>query len=175
MYSQQPFRLPPEMTAILKALSTLDGIARTLDPAYNLVQSAQPFVRRVAIAERGTIMRRAGQQLVKFVRGSFGQRNSQQISGQIDFSESPDPASVLSLPDPNSAYLKRRKRRIAAAKSLVSTLIGAILIGSGVVFWPVIAVGWSYLCFALGALSGIVSLGYLVKFLVLRKLDKLMP
>jgi predicted unusual protein kinase regulating ubiquinone biosynthesis (AarF/ABC1/UbiB family) len=175
MYSQQPFRLPPEMTAILKALSTLDGIARTLDPAYNLLQSAQPFVRRVAIAERGTIMRRAGQQLVKFVRGSLGRRDNQQISNQTSLMEYSEPLDAVSLPDPNSAYLKRRKRKITAAKSIVSALLGATLIVSGVVFWPVIAVGWSYLCFTLGALGGMVSLGYLVKFLVLRKLDKLLP
>jgi predicted unusual protein kinase regulating ubiquinone biosynthesis (AarF/ABC1/UbiB family) len=174
MYSQQPFRLPPEMTAILKALSTLDGIARTLDPAYNLLQSAQPFVRRVAIAERGTIMRRAGEQLVRLVRGSFGQRNSPQVSSQIA-GEYSEPLAAWSLPDPNSVYLKRRKRKITAAKSLVSGLLGAALIVAGVVFWPVIAVGWSYLLFAVGALGGMVSLGYLVKFLVLRKLDKLLP
>jgi predicted unusual protein kinase regulating ubiquinone biosynthesis (AarF/ABC1/UbiB family) len=173
MYSQQPFRLPPEMTAILKALSTLDGIARTLDPAYNLVQSAQPFVRRVAIAERGTIMRRAGQQLVQLVRGSFGRRNNQQMSNQTAIMEYSEPS--VSLPEPNSAYLKRRKRQITAAQSLGAALLGAILIVSGVIFWPVIAVGWSYLCFALGALGGMVSLGYLVKFLILRKLDKLLP
>ncbi len=173
MYSQQPFRLPPEMTAILKALSTLDGIARTLDPAYNLLQSAQPFVRRVAIAERGTIMRRAGQQLVQLVRGSFGRRNNQPTSSQTGIVEYFEPS--VSLPDPYSAYLKRRKRQITAAKSLGSALLGAALIVSGVVFWPVIAVGWSYLFFALGALGGVVSLGYLIKFLILRKLDKLLP
>jgi predicted unusual protein kinase regulating ubiquinone biosynthesis (AarF/ABC1/UbiB family) len=175
MYSQQPFRLPPEMTAILKALSTLDGIARTLDPAYNLVQSAQPFVRRVAIAERGTIIRRAGQQLMKFVSGSLGRRDSQQLSNQTSIMEYSDPLDVVNLPDPNSAYLKRRKRQITVAKSIVFALLGAALIFSGVVFWPVIAVGWSYLFFASGALGGMVSLGYLVKFLVLRKLDKLLP
>jgi predicted unusual protein kinase regulating ubiquinone biosynthesis (AarF/ABC1/UbiB family) len=173
MYSQQPFRLPPEMTAILKALSTLDGIARTLDPAYNLLQSAQPFVRRVAISERGTIMRRAGQQLVQLVRGSFGRRNNQPTSSQTGIVEYSEPS--VSLPDPYSAYLKRRKRQITAAKSLGSALLGAALIVSGVVFWPVIAVGWSYLFFALGALGGVVSLGYLIKFLILRKLDKLLP
>jgi predicted unusual protein kinase regulating ubiquinone biosynthesis (AarF/ABC1/UbiB family) len=173
MYSQQPFRLPPEMTAILKALSTLDGIARTLDPAYNLLQSAQPFVRRVAIAERGTIMRRAGQQLVQLVRGSFGRQNNQPTSSQIGIVEYSEPS--VSLPDPYSAYLKRRKRQITAAKSIGSALLGAALIMSGVVFWPVIAVGWSYLFFASGALGGVVSLGYLIKFLILRKLDKLLP
>lgn len=45
MFEQQPFRLPAEMTFILKSLTTLDGIARTLDPQYNLVTSATPFVK----------------------------------------------------------------------------------------------------------------------------------
>jgi predicted unusual protein kinase regulating ubiquinone biosynthesis (AarF/ABC1/UbiB family) len=173
MYSQQPFRLPPEMTAILKALSTLDGIARTLDPAYNLLQSAQPFVRRVAIAERGTILRRAGQQLVQLVRGSFGQR--EQVSRPVNLIEYPEPLSDLKLPDPNSASLKLTRRRITVFKSMVTALGGAVLIISGALFWPVIAVGWSYLCFGLGAVGIMVSLGYMVKFLILRKLDKLLP
>ncbi|WP_413164186.1 ABC1 kinase family protein [Capilliphycus salinus ALCB114379] len=45
MFEQQPFRLPAEMTFILKSLTTLDGIARALDPKYNLVASASPFVK----------------------------------------------------------------------------------------------------------------------------------
>jgi predicted unusual protein kinase regulating ubiquinone biosynthesis (AarF/ABC1/UbiB family) len=175
MYSQQPFRLPPEMTAILKALSTLDGIARTLDPAYNLVQSAQPFVRRVAIAERGTIVRRAGQQLVKLVRGSFGQRNHQQISSRTAIDDGLEPVGNSSLFDPNSVYLKVRKRRITILKSCLAGMVGTTFIASGVVFWPLIAVGWSYLFFALGAISGMIGLGYLIKFLVLRKLDQILP
>ncbi|BAW95321.1 ABC1 family domain protein [[Synechococcus] sp. NIES-970] len=48
MFEQQPFRLPPQMTFIIKALTTLDGIARALDPQYNLLAAAQPFIRSVA-------------------------------------------------------------------------------------------------------------------------------
>ena len=51
MFEQQPFRLPAQMIFILKALTTLDGIARTLDPQYNLTASAQPFVRSIAITK----------------------------------------------------------------------------------------------------------------------------
>jgi predicted unusual protein kinase regulating ubiquinone biosynthesis (AarF/ABC1/UbiB family) len=45
MFEQQPFRLPAEMTFILKSLTTLDGIARILDPKYSLVVCASPFVK----------------------------------------------------------------------------------------------------------------------------------
>ncbi|HBQ97625.1 MAG TPA: hypothetical protein DD761_03705 [Cyanobacteria bacterium UBA11691] len=53
MFEEQPFRLPAEMTFVLKALTTLDGIARILDPEYNFATSSQPFVREVA-AGKGT-------------------------------------------------------------------------------------------------------------------------
>ncbi|MDJ1173628.1 ABC1 kinase family protein [Roseofilum capinflatum] len=53
MFEQQPFRLPAEMTFVLKALTTLDGIARILDPEYNLAASSQPFIREVT-AGKGT-------------------------------------------------------------------------------------------------------------------------
>ncbi|AFY37004.1 ABC-1 domain-containing protein [[Leptolyngbya] sp. PCC 7376] len=51
MFEQQPFRLPPQMTFIIKAITTLDGIARALDPQYNLLAAAQPFVRSIAISK----------------------------------------------------------------------------------------------------------------------------
>jgi predicted unusual protein kinase regulating ubiquinone biosynthesis (AarF/ABC1/UbiB family) len=51
MFEQQPFRLPPQMTFIIKALTTLDGIARALDPQYNLLAAAQPFVRSLAVSK----------------------------------------------------------------------------------------------------------------------------
>lgn len=52
MFEQQPFRLPPQMTFIIKALTTLDGIARALDPQYNLLAAAQPFIRSLAISHQ---------------------------------------------------------------------------------------------------------------------------
>ncbi len=68
LFIQQPFRLSPEITFILKALSTLDGIARTLDPEYNLVAAAQPFIRSVAIAERGNIISSLGKQASSYLK-----------------------------------------------------------------------------------------------------------
>ena len=55
LFVQQPFQLSPEMSFILKALSTLDGIARTLDPEYNLVAAAQPFIRSIAVLPNAVI------------------------------------------------------------------------------------------------------------------------
>ncbi|MFM2430702.1 MAG: hypothetical protein RLZZ511_1915 [Cyanobacteriota bacterium] len=68
VFEQQPFRLPARMTFIIKALTTLDGVARDLDPQYNLLVAAKPFVKSLAtttIQNRGSGMG----QLVKQARG----------------------------------------------------------------------------------------------------------
>lgn len=51
MFQQQPFRLPPQMTFIVKSVTTLDGIARALDPQYNLLAASQPFVKNLALSQ----------------------------------------------------------------------------------------------------------------------------
>lgn len=51
MFEQQPFRLPAQMTFILKSLTTLDGIARTLDPEYNLFAASKPFVKSLVVSQ----------------------------------------------------------------------------------------------------------------------------
>lgn len=71
LFIRQPFQLSPEMSFILKALSTLDGIARTLDPEYNLVAAAQPFIRSVAIAERGNIISKLGCRTIAYLKHRF--------------------------------------------------------------------------------------------------------
>jgi predicted unusual protein kinase regulating ubiquinone biosynthesis (AarF/ABC1/UbiB family) len=68
LFVQQPFQMSPEMSFILKALSTLDGIARTLDPEYNLVVAAQPFIRSVAISERRNIISKLGKQATSYLK-----------------------------------------------------------------------------------------------------------
>ncbi len=45
LFEKQPFRLPAKMTFIIKALTTLDGVARDLDPQYSLLIAAKPFVK----------------------------------------------------------------------------------------------------------------------------------
>ncbi|MGD2180899.1 ABC1 kinase family protein [Lusitaniella coriacea] len=68
MFEEQPFRLPAQMTFIIKALTTLDGIARALDPQYNLLAASQPFVKSLTFAKHqgnlfGTLAQQAKQYL----------------------------------------------------------------------------------------------------------------
>ena len=40
----QPFRLPVELIFVMRALSTFEGVGRSLDPAFNLVAIAKPYL-----------------------------------------------------------------------------------------------------------------------------------
>ncbi len=41
--------LPPDLTMLLKAFTTLDGMGRELDPEFDMVAAAQPFLRRLML------------------------------------------------------------------------------------------------------------------------------
>jgi predicted unusual protein kinase regulating ubiquinone biosynthesis (AarF/ABC1/UbiB family) len=79
LFVQQPFQMSPEMSFIIKALSTLDGIARTLDPNYNLVVAAQPFIRSVAITERGNIVGKLGKQATNYLKYKLTQPSASEL------------------------------------------------------------------------------------------------
>ncbi len=72
IFEKQPFRLPAKMTYILKSLTTLDGLARILDPEYNLTAAAQPFVRSIVLArQRGSLLGELARQSREFVTAQF--------------------------------------------------------------------------------------------------------
>ena len=76
MFQQQPFRLPPQMTFILKSIMTLDGIARALDPQYNLIAASQPFIQSVAVDKnQGTLWKSLAKQAQMFILQSLKRPN----------------------------------------------------------------------------------------------------
>ncbi|MGD1922273.1 MAG: ABC1 kinase family protein [Pleurocapsa sp.] len=81
IFEQQPFRLPPQMTFIVKSLTTLDGIARALDPQYNLLAAAQPFLKQIAFSQQqGGMLGVLARQTKDFIQYKFKQPNRTQLS-----------------------------------------------------------------------------------------------
>lgn len=143
MYAQQPFRLPSEMTAILKALSTLDGIARTLDPQYNLLLAARPFLQRIAIMERRTLVRKMGEQALQFLR----QRG-----------RPPATASSSSLAIAPSSTTERQGPKVLCrlrllARGVIATIGGLLTLAVGALLGAVVAPIWLYGCFGVAVFS----------------------
>lgn len=81
IFEQQPFRLPPQMTFIVKSLTTLDGIARALDPQYNLLAAAQPFLKQIAFQQQqGSMLGILARQTKDFIQYRLKQPNRTQMS-----------------------------------------------------------------------------------------------
>ena len=81
LFEQQPFRLPPQMTFIVKSLTTLDGIARALDPQYNLLAAAQPFLKNIAFSQQhGNIISSIAKQTKDFIQYKLKQPNRTESS-----------------------------------------------------------------------------------------------
>ena len=81
IFEQQPFRLPPQMTFVVKSVTTLDGIARALDPQYNLLAAAQPFLKQIAFSQQqGSMLSILARQTKDFIQYKFKQPNRTQLS-----------------------------------------------------------------------------------------------
>ena len=66
MLTEHRLRLPPNIFLMMKALGTIEGIARQLDPDFDIITHATPFARKVILARytpgriAGEIARTAG-------------------------------------------------------------------------------------------------------------------
>lgn len=73
LVSRFRLRVPPDIFLMMKALATIEGIARQLDPDFDMIKQTTPFIRQIRL-ERITPRRLAGEvssvsgDLVAFVR-----------------------------------------------------------------------------------------------------------
>ena len=163
LFIRQPFQISPEMSFILKALSTLDGIARTLDPEYNLVAAAQPFIRSVAIAERGNIVSNFGRQVTSFLKYRFTRPNGnklqiQQLERRLAHSE---------LETARQAELNRQSLGLVnLAIQNLSYLVATGASALAAIYLLPIYPAWSWLLWGIPALGGTIWLGSVIALLV---------
>ncbi len=168
MFEQQPFRLPAQLTFIIKALTTLDGIARNLDPQYSLIAASQPFVSNLTKttpkANLVLILARQGKLLVKQQLGkSFRfQTMSRNLQNKLETGELQ--VRVRSL---EAELLK--KTIVMALKALIYTcltgfsLIGAILLVT-TVYRP-----WAFILFGLTGLFTLLLVRSLIRLKISEK------
>jgi ubiquinone biosynthesis protein len=50
MVSSHRLRIPPDLFLMMKALSTLEGVAVMLDPDFDMIARARPFIKKVKLS-----------------------------------------------------------------------------------------------------------------------------
>jgi aarF domain-containing kinase len=65
------FSLPPDYALVIRALGSLEGTAKVLDPDFKVIESAYPFVIGRLIADPSPDMRRILRELVIRNNGSI--------------------------------------------------------------------------------------------------------
>ncbi|WP_460193547.1 ABC1 kinase family protein [Thermosynechococcus sp. FA-CM-4201] len=162
LFEQQPFRLPAKMTYILKSLTTLDGIARSLDPEYNLSAAAQPFVKELMRHSRG-----GWRELIHQTQTLINQRLQQPSRLEVRLQQLEDRLArgelQLSVRNP---MMERQLRRI---ESLLICLVYLGLAGftllAGAMLWSAKALGGAIALFTVAALAGLALLRSWLRFL----------
>ena len=163
LFAQQPFRLPAKMTFILKALTTLDGVARDLDPHYNLLESAKPFVRSLTVTKGqgggigiGELTKQARAYITYRLRQpSASERLIQRLEERIEQGEFALQARSLET-----------DRAIQAIHLALKSLIYACLTGFSLLSGAVLLVGaYKLLAFAAFGLAGLGTL-FLLRALI---------
>lgn len=71
--SRHRLRIPPELFLMLKALTTVEGVARALDPDFDMISRTAPFIKRVKMERlhpqriAGDLIR-SGSELIQFTQ-----------------------------------------------------------------------------------------------------------
>jgi predicted unusual protein kinase regulating ubiquinone biosynthesis (AarF/ABC1/UbiB family) len=71
---EQPFRFPATFTFVLRALTTLEGLGKGLDPEFNFIEVAKPFAEELmnsSHSERETLLAQVSRQAVEFTSTSL--------------------------------------------------------------------------------------------------------
>ena len=171
MFEQQPFRLPPQMTFIIKSLTTLDGIARTLDPQYNLLAAAQPFLKRIAFSQNKTgLVKTIARQTKDLVSQKINQPNSTELSirrleSRLEMGELQ--VRVRSLESDRTLKLIQ-----LGIKSLIFTCLTGFTLLSGTMFFIGSHKILAFILFGLSGLCFFLLLKYLMSLAMQEKMQK---
>ncbi|MFB2918929.1 MULTISPECIES: ABC1 kinase family protein [Aerosakkonema] len=172
MFEQQPFRLPAQMTFVLKSLTTLDGIARALDPEYNLMAAAQPFVKSITVSKaRGNTIVEIAKQTRDLIQYRLNQPSKteiliQRLEKRIEEGELQ--VRVRSLD--SDRVLKRINMGI---KSLIYACLAGFTLLAGAVLLLGPYKGGAIAAFMFSALAFLFLVRSLIDLAIKEKLDKM--
>lgn len=172
IFEEQPFRLPAKMTFILKALTTLDGIARTLDPTYSPIACAKPFVKSFTSHQsKGSLLKTVALQAKDLVVSRWNQpsRNEllwQRLEERLERGE-------LQLRVKSIESDRTLKRINLALKAIIYACISGFTLLTGSVLLMGSYASWAFLPFSLSGINFVIFLWHMFNLGVKERLDKL--
>jgi predicted unusual protein kinase regulating ubiquinone biosynthesis (AarF/ABC1/UbiB family) len=172
LFEQQPFRLPAKMTFILKALTTLDGVARDLDPQYNLMAAARPFVKNLAVSrEQGRALGELARQAREFIVHKMHQpspleRVLQRLEERLEQGEME--IKVRSI---------ETDRALKSMNLAIRSLLCASLSGFSLLAGIVLVIGhfqtWAIVAFVVAGVGAVLLLRCLIELAIRDRFDRL--
>jgi predicted unusual protein kinase regulating ubiquinone biosynthesis (AarF/ABC1/UbiB family) len=175
LFERQPFRLPAQMTYILKSLTTLDGIARILDPEYNFTAAAQPFIKSIVVTKgRGNTLGELARQAKDFITYQINKPSRMEIL--LERLEERIERGELLIQVRSTENDRALKRMNIAVKALIYACITGFLALVGVVLLIAsngIYAQWAGFIFACTFFAGVNLMRTLVQLSIREKLDRL--
>lgn len=175
IFEKQPFRLPPQMTYLLKSLTTLDGIARILDPEYNFSTAAQPFVKSIVLTRgRGNTLGALAQQAKDFLVYQLNKPSRMEIL--LERLEERIERGELMIQVKSSESDRTLKRINIAVKALIYACLTGFLLLAGAVL--LVGTNGTYTSWAIATFvgAGFTSLSLiraLIQLSIREKIDSL--
>lgn len=171
MFEQQPFRLPPQLTFIIKALTTLDGIARTLDSNYSLIAASQPFVRNLTRSGNPTnillLIAREGKNIIQkqLLKPSRLETAFSQFQQRLEQGE-------LQLRSRSLEAERINKSIYLAIKALIYACLSGFSLLGGILLVSTLYHIWAFILFGLTGLFSLFLVRSLFRLIVAEKLLK---
>ncbi|KAI4337224.1 hypothetical protein L6164_015668 [Bauhinia variegata] len=100
------FSLPPDYALVIRALGSLEGTAKLLDPDFNVIESAYPFVVGRLIADPSPDMRKILRQLLIRNNGSIRWNRLERLIAAISEQASESTGDPTSVKSSNSSDWK---------------------------------------------------------------------
>ncbi len=156
--SRFQLRIPPDIFLMMKALGTIEGIARQLDPNFDMIDAATPFIKQIKL-ERLTPQRLSDD--IQTLTGEFIQFFKQFPTDMIEISRLIRGHKLSLKIDNNSLETIQSTNNKTGNRIAFSIIIAAIIIGSALVITaktPPLIFGMSFLGFSGIAVSAVMGL-----------------
>jgi len=156
--SRYKLRIPPDIFLMMKALGTIEGIARQLDPDFDMIEQATPFIRQIKIERIAP--QRLNEDLYTMA-GEFIQFFKQFPTDMIEISRLIKNHKLSLKIDNNSIEAISTTNNKTGNRIAFSIIIAALIIGSALVITaktPPFIFGMSFFGVAGIAISAVMGL-----------------